>query len=495
MKLILKSFPEITIKSRPVRKQFLRQLGKNIRTVLRDLDPDVKVVGEWDNLELFTAIENPVQLQELYARLRCTPGIAHFFQILEYPLGDLDDIVQHCKAHYAELLAGRTFVVRCKRAGKHPFSSMDVERYVGSQLRQQCGAAGIDLHHPEVTVRCEVRHQRLLIEYERHQGIGGYPLGSVEQALVLMSGGFDSTVAAYKMMRRGLLTHFCFFNLGGYAHELGVKEVAHYLWKKYGSSHRVLFISVPFEEVLGDILENVDNGHMGVVLKRMMLKAAEQIADDLDLDTLVTGEAISQVASQTLTNLAVIDKATSKLVVRPLITEHKQDIISTAVEIGTAEFAENMPEYCGVISVNPKTRAKLGRVEHEESRLNASVLERAVERATRVTMDKVLDELGKDVHVEEVSQALPGQIIVDIRHPDQVDDQPLILDGIEQVTVPFYAINSRFKEFDPNRQYLLYCDQGMMSKLHAHHLLHEGYANVRVYRPEPVPRPRASGHT
>ena len=296
------------------------------------------------------------------------------------------------------------------------------------------------------------------------------------------------------MMRRGLLTHFCFFNLGGRAHELGVKEVAHYLWKKYGSSHRVLFISVPFEEVLGDILENVDNGHMGVVLKRMMFKAAEQVADQLELDTLVTGEAISQVSSQTLTNLAVIDKATSKLVVRPLITEHKQDIISTAVEIGTAEFAENMPEYCGVISVNPKTRAKLGRVEHEEGRLDASLLQRAVQRATRVTMDKVLDELGKDVQVEEVHAALPGQVVIDIRHPDEVDEQPLELAGIEQLTVPFYAINGRFKDFDPNRQYLLYCDQGIMSKLHAHHLMHEGYANVRVYRPDTVQRPRASSH-
>lgn len=494
MKLILKSFAEITIKSRPVRRQFMRQLGKNIRTILRDLDPKVRVEGEWDNLELFTTLDDPAQLQELYARLRCTPGISHFFQVLEYPLGDLDDIVLRCKEHYADLIDGHSLAVRCKRIGKHSFSSMDAERYVGSQLRQQCGASGIDLRKPDIEVRFEVRHQRLLIEYERHQGIGGYPLGTVEQSLVLMSGGFDSTVAAYKMMRRGLLTHFCFFNLGGRAHELGVKEVAYYLWNKYGSSHRVLFVSVPFEEVLGDILENVDNGHMGVVLKRMMLKAAEKIADDLDLDTLVTGEAVSQVASQTLTNLAVIDKATSKLVLRPLITEHKQDIISTAVEIGTAEFAENMPEYCGVISVNPKTRAKLGRVEHEESRLDADILQRAVERASRVTMDKVLDELGKDVHVEEVQEALSGQIVVDIRHPDQVEDQPLKLAGIEQLAVPFYAINSRFKEFDPNRQYLLYCDQGMMSKLHAHHLLHEGYANVRVYRPDPAQPSHASSH-
>ena len=494
MKLFLKSFPEITIKSRPVPRQFMRQLGKNIRAVLRDLDPDVKVIGDWDNLELVTALEDPAQLQELYARLRCTPGIAHFFQVLEYPLGDFDEITEHCKAHYADLLKGQTFSVRCKRSGKHTFASVDVERYVGGRLREECGALGIDLRAPDVEVRFEINGARLLIEYERHQGIGGYPLGSVEQVLVLMSGGFDSTVAAYEMMRRGVLTHFCFFNLGGRAHELGVKEVAQFLWKKYGSSHRVLFVSVPFEEVLGDILEHVDDSHMGVVLKRMMFKAADAIAEDLQLDTLVTGEAIAQVASQTLTNLAVIDKATDKLVLRPLIAEHKQDIIHSAVEIGTAEFAANMPEYCGVISVSPKTKAKIGRVVHEETHLDPSLLQRAVERASYVTMDKVLDELSHDIQVETVCEALPGQIVIDIRHPDQIEDQPLDLGTIEQLTVPFYAINSRFKDFDPNRQYLLYCDQGIMSKLHAHHLLHEGYANVRVYRPDTVQRPRASSH-
>ncbi|MFP3498827.1 tRNA 4-thiouridine(8) synthase ThiI, partial [Pseudomonas sp. SIMBA_059] len=96
-----------------------------------------------------------------------------------------------------------------------------------------------------------------------------------------------------------LMTHFCFFNLGGRAHELGVMEVAHYLWKKYGSSQRVLFISVPFEEVVGEILNKVDNSYMGVTLKRMMLRGAAHMADRLQIEALVTGEAISQVSSQT----------------------------------------------------------------------------------------------------------------------------------------------------------------------------------------------------
>ncbi|NER59273.1 tRNA 4-thiouridine(8) synthase ThiI [Pseudomonas sp. MAFF212428] len=483
MKLIVKVFPEITIKSRPVRKRFIRQLGRNIRTVLKDLDPALAVDGVWDNLEVVTRLDDEKVLREMTERLSCMPGIAHFLQVDEYPLGDFDDIVAKCKAHFGHLLEGKHFAVRCKRGGHHDFSSMDVDRYVGSQLRKQCGAAGIDLRNPEVQVRIEIRDKRLYVIHNQHQGIGGYPLGALEQTLVLMSGGFDSTVAAYQMMRRGLMTHFCFFNLGGRAHELGVMEVAHYLWKKYGSSQRVLFVSVPFEEVVGEILGKVDNSYMGVTLKRMMLRAATNIADRLQIDALVTGEAISQVSSQTLPNLAVIDAATEKLVLRPLLASHKQDIIDQATEIGTAEFAKHMPEYCGVISVNPTTCAKRHRVEHEEKQFDMAVLERALERARLVSIDNVIDELGQDIQIEEVSQALAGQVVIDIRHPDAQEDQPLELDGIEVKPLPFYALNSRFKELDPTRQYLLYCDKGVMSRLHAHHLLSEGHANVRVYRP------------
>ncbi|WP_289628306.1 hypothetical protein, partial [Acinetobacter pittii] len=111
------------------------------------------------------------------------------------------------------------------------------------------------------------------------------------------------------------------------------------------------------EEVVGEILTKVDDSYMGVTLKRMMLRAASRVAERLELDALVTGEAISQVSSQTLPNLSVIDRVTDTLVLRPLIVSHKQDIIDTARQIGTAEFARHMPEYCGVISVNPTTQA------------------------------------------------------------------------------------------------------------------------------------------
>src|SRR5690606_23932738 len=149
----------------------------------------------------------------------------------------------------------------------------------------------------------------------------------------------------------------------------------------------------------------VDSSQMDFVIKRMMLRASTQIAELLHIDALVTGEAISQVSSQTLPNLSVIDSATDMLVLRPLIASHKQDIIDTAYAIGTAEFAKHMPEYCGVISVNPTTRAKPQRIEYEEAQFDMAILDRALEKARLVAIDRVIDELGEDIQVEEMPQA------------------------------------------------------------------------------------------
>src|SRR5690606_1628022 len=145
--------------------------------------------------------------------------------------------------------------------------------------------------------------------------------------LSLIFGGFDLGVAGIVTMRRGLRTRFCFFSLGGTAREGGGKQVACYLWGRHGLADRVQFVTLPVEEVVAEIIRSVDNSHMGVILKRMMLRAAEQVAEELEASALVTGEAIAQVSSQTLANLNVIDSVTDMLVLRPLITTDKHEII------------------------------------------------------------------------------------------------------------------------------------------------------------------------
>ena len=487
MKYIIKLFPEITIKSRPVRKQMIKQLKSNLRNVLKKIDPNLKVTGQWDNVEVETVAEVESVEQQVTEALKRIPGIANFLCVQKSEYVDFDDTLAKAKALYAKDIEGKTLCVRVKRAGKHDFKSIDAERYLGGGLRQQCNARGIELKNPEVLINIEIRDQSLYLVTERHAGLGGYPIGCQESVLSLMSGGFDSTVASYLTIRRGVRTHFCFFNLGGKAHELGVKEVSHYIWEKFGSSHGVKFVSVPFEGVVAEILQKVNNSYMAVILKRMMYRAASAVAEKMELDCIVTGESVAQVSSQTLKNLSVIDQVTETLVIRPLVTTHKQEIVDIATQIGTYEFAANMPEYCGVISDKPTTKASMKRVHEEEEKFDFSVLEEALENMLIQHIKNVVEDFQQDVQVEEVSEVTGETVVIDIRHPDEEEKSPLVLDdlGAEDMTIekiPFYKLHTAFKEMSLETEYLLYCDRGVMSQLHAQQLQADGYTNVKVYK-------------
>lgn len=487
MKFILKYFPEITIKSGPVRKRMSRQLTENLRVLLRRFDADAKVVQDWDNLEVYVPGEDEERAAALGDLLSCVPGIGKIARVRAFPLGDLDQIYECVHSVWGAALQGKTFCVRAKRNGKHSFSSTDVERLVGGRLLHETGAASVDLHNPEIVVRLEIRQETLYIVEQTLPGLGGFPLGSQESVLALISGGFDSTVACYQSIKRGLRTHFLFFNLGGVAHEVGVKEIAFYLWNRFGSSHRVKFVTVPFDGVVNEILTKVDPSCMGVVLKREMLRAASRVADGAGLDALVTGEAVSQVSSQTLTNLAIIDRESSKLVLRPLAFMDKGAIIDQCRAIGAEHFAAAIPEYCGVISVRPSAHLRLDKVEAEERRMDPQVLHDALAKAKVQPIDSVMKNIERGMHqVVEVSAPTADQVVIDIRHPNERELRPLRLldDQTEPLEIPFYSLNNEFPQLDESRHYLLYCAKGVMSQLHAAHLQDAGFKNVGVYRPE-----------
>ena len=496
MHFVVKLFPEITIKSAPVRKRMTRQLRDNLRRMFRALPitkneesgqegsggEGISVSRDWEKIDI-TGPEDEALAVQVADILGRTPGIANFSRVQHFPLGDFDDILEKTLSVWKERLADKTFVLRVKRSGKHDFSSSEVERQVGGGLLHQSQAAGVKLKNPDVTIRLEIRQENLYVIEETTQGLGGFPLGTQDSVISLISGGFDSTVSSYLTMKRGLRTHFLFFNLGGRAHEVGVKEVAFYLWNKFSGSHKVRFITVPFDEVIGEILSNVHNSQMGVVLKRMMLRAGTQIAEEMEVHALVTGESVAQVSSQTLVNLSVIDSVTNTLVLRPLVTFDKNDIIDIARKIGTEEFAANMPEYCGVISKKPTTRAKEERVAGEEENFDFAVLDSAITNRRVQTIDEVMDDDEPLADVEIFAAPQVDAIILDIRHPDEVYVRPLRLKTSQVEEIPFFALQNRFKELDPDTRYMLYCDKGVMSRLHAELLVDQGFENVAVYRP------------
>ena len=484
MKFIVKLQSEITIKSRPVRKRFTKILETNIKNVLRRIDEQVTSRMNWDNIEVNTKDNSPENRERLIDALKCIPGVPMFLEVQQSDFIDVHDIFEKTLAVHAEAIANKTFCVRAKRTGAHDFNSLKVEQYVGGGLNQAVESAKVKLKNPDVTIRLEIKNKDLFIVTQRHQGLGGFPIATQEDVLSLMSGGFDSGVSSYQMIKKGSRTHYCFFNLGGSAHEVGVKQISYYLWNKFGASHKVKFFSIDFEPVVAEILENVENSHMGVVLKRMMVRAATKIAKRGKIQALVTGESLGQVSSQTLTNLNVINQVTDTLILRPLAAYDKQDIIDIARSIGTEEFSKTIPEYCGVISKKPTVKAVLSKVEEEEGNFNFDILDKVVSDTRVYDIRDIGKESEEEIHaVDLVENISDNAIVLDIRSPDETDEKPLELDGVEVKHIPFYKLATQFGDLDMTKDYLLYCDHGVMSKLQALYLLDNGFKNVKVYRP------------
>ncbi|MCL7943044.1 tRNA uracil 4-sulfurtransferase ThiI [Marinobacter sp. ATCH36] len=482
MKLLIRPAPEVAIKSKPVRRQQMRHLRQNIRKLLTRLDSDMHVEGSWDRVDV--DVPDGRGLAGLVIEeLQRIPGISTIQEIGVFPWVSVEDVAEKAVAAFSQRIRGRTFAVRVRRHGNHSFRSIDLERLVGIALLEASAPKGVDLGEPEVEVRIEVQDHDYHIAHRKHRGAGGYPLGAVETVMTLVSGGYDSSVAAYLMMRRGLRSHFLFFSLGGPAHEIGVRQVVHYIWDRYGASHSAKFISVPFEGVVAEIMRSVNQRHWGVVLKRQMLKAASEIAAINNASGLVTGDAVAQVSSQTLSNLNVVDRASDEVVLRPLISMDKEAIINIAREIGTEPFARNMPEYCGVISRKPATRAKLHRVEEDEANMDDQVLEQAIASRQDTPVNRLLETTQTPEEVEMVHTPEVSDVIIDVRHPSEGEQSPLHLTSNRVVEIPFYELSERIRSLPADRQYLLYCDRGTMSRMHAFNLKAEGHTNIKVYAP------------
>jgi len=165
---------------------------------------------------------------------------------------------------------------------------------------------------------------------------------------------------------------------------------------------------------------------------------------------------------------------------RPLATMNKPEIIDIANTIGTRRFAENMPEYCGVISKNPITHGSYKRMEKEAKRFDYEVLDKAVSDAVKISVDEIIDDVSNSAPIEVVNELNDDYVVIDIR----AEDACIETDKCKSIKIPFHKLKTEFKKLPKGKEYLLYCDKGIMSQLHAQYLRDaEDVKNVRVYRP------------
>ncbi len=482
MKFIIRLFPEISIKSKPVRNRLIRQVRQNLVNVCKHHGISVNAYAQWD--KVVAIFDETITKDRAITELSRIPGIHSFMEVNEYPFTTLDSLFDEIKDVVGPSIENKTFAVRVKRKGQHEFNSQMAERVIGGKFKASFPNKGVCLDNPEVLIHIEIENQTAYLSGEKHLGIGGYPVGSQGEVFSLISGGFDSGVSTYDVLHRGCRVNYLFFNMGGTAHEIGVKQESYFLWDRFASSHRVRFVTIPFEPIVGQILERTHHGVRGVILKRMMMRVGSLVAKKFDAEALVTGESLGQVSSQTLRNLTHIDNVCDVLLLRPLVTADKQEIIDKSREIGTIGFAESMPEYCGVISDHPNVCPSASFVEEEEAKMDSDLVQKAFESMKVVDINDIPKDTTKlKTEVETVSELLSNEVVLDVRAPDDVEKAPLTVEGHEVITMPFYKTASDFHTLDQIKTYALYCDQGVMSLMQAKQLKEKGYHNVKVYRP------------
>jgi len=362
---------EIWIKGAWTRRFYVGRLLRNIKRVLKFYGLEVKGVSRIDGRLFFKTDK----AEEVVHRLSRVFGVSSVSPVLE-TTSRLEDIVDKMVFLAGKRLCkGSSFAVKCRRVGVHPYGSKNVCEVVGQRILDKFGdklSVRVDLKTPDVRFGVEVRDERAFVYSDVVAGVGGMPLGTQPRLVGLLSGGFDSAVACWLVMKRGAPVVTVYFDNCPFTDERATEratEVAKTLFGWAIGFPRRMFI-VSFGETLKAFVEEAPRRLTCVLCKRMMYRVAERIAEQIGVEGIVTGEAIGEQASQTLHNLRVLDEAVQKYpVYRPLLGFDKAETEALARKIGTYEISGWKAKGCTAAPQKPTTKARLEEVKEAEERL------------------------------------------------------------------------------------------------------------------------------
>jgi len=372
--VILCKYGEIILKGAN-RSQFESLLAKEVRRRAAH-------VGKFDvyYLQSTVYIEPLTEDEDIDEMYRQAKHIFGFVGVSRAAVAEktVEDIMRVAREYLPEKLAGaKTFRVEAKRADKRfPLKSPELSAEVGGAVLSVMHHLKVNLDHPDVTVRVEVRDKAAYIHAGQERGAGGIPVGCGGRGLLLLSGGIDSPVAGYRMARRGLALDALYFESIPYTSELAREKVFTLakLLTEYCGKIRMHVISLT--HIQEEMRDKCEEDYFTLLLRRFMMKLACRMADQCGATALVTGESLGQVASQTLAAIRVTEDAADRPILRPLIGMDKEEIVVTAREIGTFETSILPYEDCCTVFTprHPRTQPVLEKVLEQEAKLDVDAL-------------------------------------------------------------------------------------------------------------------------
>ncbi len=387
--LIMVRYGELSTKGKN-KRNFIQTLGNNIIHALKQF-PLCKVEIKHDHIYIDPK-DNPIE--KVCSRLKDVSGIYSFSIVERLPL-DID-IIASRSLEIAKEQNKKTFKIKAKRADKSfQYSSDEINRYIASKILSQTSYK-VDVHNPELLIQITIREDYCYLFFSEILGIGGYPLSTGGKAMMMLSGGIDSPVASYLMIRRGIKIECVHFASPPYTNEGVISKIKDLAKVLTSYQPNITIHIVPFTKLQEEIYKNVNVSYAITIMRRMMYRIATIIASRRSCLLLANGESLGQVASQTPMSVNVIERVTTYPVIRPLAVMDKIDIIKIARQINTYDISiRPFEDCCTIFEVkDPTTQPSLAKVEEYESKFDyQSLIDECIQNAEII---KISDEEAED---------------------------------------------------------------------------------------------------
>jgi thiamine biosynthesis protein ThiI len=449
--LIILRYSEVGLKGNRARRMMEDKLRHNVREGLRRVDEVCSISSEKGRIFLDN-YGDPEKVKDVLGR---TMGVKSFSPVLKFKFSVPEEVVKKAVELYSEQVHGKKFAVRARRAGGQNFTSRELNVMVGDALYPV--SAGVDLEHPEIEINIELRNNMAYFFTESYSGPGGLPIGSESPMVALVSGGIDSPVAAWMLLKRGSPINFVFVSLSDPIDTLDFLRAVRPLVEKWGHGYNPVIHIVDGGLLIKQLVVSGKFKVPGVTYKRILYRIAESIAKESGALGIVTGESLGQVSSQTPENLNAINRGITLPVYRPLIGFDKDEITEIARRIGT--FPETSKgEFCALFSQTVVLDASPEDIDRDMK--NFSMMDELL-GSRKVIRGDELSEYLKGISDEdyEITNMPEDSVVIDLRSPVR----------FKEWHYPG-AINSKLgkleeiiKEKGKDRIFVFYCQKGLQS--------------------------------